>query len=139
MVVPLVRRASWEDLKALSKAFADALVREQPKRYIAQASKAKRAGKIYIDYLRNEKGATAIASYSTRARPGATVATPLTWDELIRFVAARSVQHADGARAARDDEARPLAGLFRGRPNDHEGDAGDRWSGGDRGMGLDAV
>ena len=82
VVAPLVRRASWEELKALSKAFADALVREQPKRYIAQASKAKRAGKLYIDYLRNEKGATAIASYSTRARPGATVATPLTWDEL---------------------------------------------------------
>jgi bifunctional non-homologous end joining protein LigD len=82
VVVPLVRRVSWDDLKALARAFADALVREQPEQYIAQASKIKRAGKIYIDYLRNEKGATAIASYSTRARAGATVATPLSWDEL---------------------------------------------------------
>jgi bifunctional non-homologous end joining protein LigD len=82
VVVPIARRTSWEELKTLAKAFADALVREQPKRYIAQSSKAKRAGKIFIDYLRNEKGATAVASYSTRARPGATVATPISWDEL---------------------------------------------------------
>ena len=82
VVVPLVRRLSWEELKTFAKAFADVLVREQPGKYIAQASKAKRAGKIYIDYLRNERGATAIASYSTRARAGATVATPITWDEL---------------------------------------------------------
>ena len=53
-----------------------------PNRYVAQASKAKRPGKIYVDYLRNEKGATAIACFSTRARPGATVATPVSWDEL---------------------------------------------------------
>ena len=82
VVAPIARRTSWEDLKALAKAFADALVREQPERYIAQSSKAKRAGKIFIDYLRNEKGATAVASYSTRAHQGATVATPLAWDEL---------------------------------------------------------
>ena len=82
VVVPLARRASWDELKTFAKSFADALVVEQPKRYIAQSSKAKRAGKLYLDYLRNEKGATAIASYSTRARPGATVATPLSWDEL---------------------------------------------------------
>ena len=55
VVVPLVRRASWEELKALAQAFADALVREQPKQYIAQSSKAKRPGKIFLDYLRNEK------------------------------------------------------------------------------------
>jgi bifunctional non-homologous end joining protein LigD len=82
VVAPLVRRASWEELKALARAFADAVVREHPKQYIAQSSKAKRPGKIYLDYLRNERGATAIAAYSTRARPGATVATPLSWDEL---------------------------------------------------------
>jgi len=82
VVVPIARRISWEDLKTLAKAFGDAMVREQPTRYIAQASKAKRAGKIFVDYLRNERGATAVASYSTRARPGATVATPLSWDEL---------------------------------------------------------
>ena len=82
VVVPIARRASWEELKDFAKSFADALVREQPERYIAQSSKAKRTGKLFLDYLRNEKGATAIACYSTRARPGATVATPLSWGEL---------------------------------------------------------
>jgi bifunctional non-homologous end joining protein LigD len=82
VVAPLSRRSSWEDLKLFARAFANALVREQPNRYIAQASKAKRTGKIFLDYLRNERGATAVASYSTRARAGATVATPLAWDEL---------------------------------------------------------
>ena len=82
VVVPLVRRCSWEELKTFAKAFVNALVRLEPKRYLAQASKAKRKGKIYLDYLRNERGATAVAAYSTRAKPGATVATPLAWDEL---------------------------------------------------------
>ncbi len=82
VVAPIARRTSWEELKKVAKAFVDALVREQPEHYLAQASKQKRVGKIYLDYLRNQKGATAIASYSTRARRGATVATPLTWQEL---------------------------------------------------------
>jgi bifunctional non-homologous end joining protein LigD len=82
VVVPIARRTSWEDLKSFARAIADALVREQPERYIAQSSKQKRAGRIFIDYLRNDRGATAVASFSTRARPGATVATPLAWDEL---------------------------------------------------------
>ena len=82
VVVPLDRHSSWDELKAFARAFADALVRRDPARYIATSSKAKRPGKIFIDYLRNEQGATAIASYSTRARSGATVATPISWDEL---------------------------------------------------------
>jgi bifunctional non-homologous end joining protein LigD len=53
-----------------------------PRAYIATMSKAKRRGKIFVDYLRNQRGATAIASYSSRSRPGATVATPLAWSEL---------------------------------------------------------
>jgi bifunctional non-homologous end joining protein LigD len=80
--VPISRRASWVDLKTFVKAFADTLVREQPSRYIAQSSMAKRAGNILLDHLRNEKGATAVASYPTRARSGATVATPISWQEL---------------------------------------------------------
>jgi bifunctional non-homologous end joining protein LigD len=82
VVAPIERRTSWDDLKTIARAFVDALVRQEPTRYVATASKSKRAGKIYLDYLRNEQGATAIASYSTRARSGATVATPVAWDEL---------------------------------------------------------
>jgi bifunctional non-homologous end joining protein LigD len=82
VVAPLARRTSWEQLKEFAGAFAEDLTRTAPDRYIATMSKAKRRGKVFIDYLRNQRGATAIASYSTRARPGAPVATPLAWDEL---------------------------------------------------------
>jgi bifunctional non-homologous end joining protein LigD len=82
LVAPLVRRTGWDELKEFAKGVADALVRQDPKTFVATASKAKRREKIFIDYLRNDRGATAIASYSTRARAGATVATPLQWDEL---------------------------------------------------------
>jgi bifunctional non-homologous end joining protein LigD len=69
-------------VKAFAKSVADTMAREDPDRYIATMSKAKRRGKIYVDYLRNQRGATAIASYSTRARDGAPVATPIDWNEL---------------------------------------------------------
>jgi bifunctional non-homologous end joining protein LigD len=82
IVVPIERRTSWDDFKAFAKSVADAMTRDDPARYIATMSKAKRHGKIFIDYLRNQRGATAIASYSTRRRPGAPVATPIAWEEL---------------------------------------------------------
>jgi bifunctional non-homologous end joining protein LigD len=82
VVVPIQRRNSWDELKQFAKSVADTMTREAPDRYIATMSKAKRRGKVYIDYLRNQRGATAIASYSSRARTGAPVATPLDWDEL---------------------------------------------------------
>lgn len=85
VVVPLVRRNGWDEIKATAQALAEAMVRDEPERYVASASKSKRSGKIYVDYLRNSQGATAVASYSTRARSGAPVAVPLRWDELARL------------------------------------------------------
>ncbi len=82
IVVPLGRRNTWEEFKAFAKSVADAMTRDEPHRYIATLSKAKRKGKIFVDYLRNQRGATAVASYSTRARKGAPVAVPIAWDEL---------------------------------------------------------
>jgi bifunctional non-homologous end joining protein LigD len=82
VVAPLARRCTWDQLKSFAHAFADNMVRQAPERYIANMSKAKRKGKIFVDYLRNQRGATAVASYSTRARRGAPVAAPLTWGEL---------------------------------------------------------
>jgi bifunctional non-homologous end joining protein LigD len=79
---PLSRRNTWDDLKSFAHGVADTMVRAAPDRYTSNMSKAKRRGKIFVDYLRNQRGATAVASYSTRARPGAPVATPLAWDEL---------------------------------------------------------
>jgi bifunctional non-homologous end joining protein LigD len=82
VVVPLVRRSSWDDAKQFARDLADRFERQWPKEYIATASKSQRGGKIYIDYLRNARTATAIGNYSTRAREGAAVATQLDWKEL---------------------------------------------------------
>ena len=82
IVIPIARRTEWDDAKAFTKAIADHFARQDPKRYIATMSKAKRKGKIFIDYLRNGRGATSVAAYSTRSKPNAPVSTPIAWDEL---------------------------------------------------------
>ena len=82
VVVPLVRRNSWEEVKEFARAIASHVVAGEPDRYIANMAKAKRKGKIFIDYLRNSRGATAVVPYSLRARAHATVAMPLRWDDL---------------------------------------------------------
>jgi bifunctional non-homologous end joining protein LigD len=82
VVLPLQCVHTWDEVKTFSKGVADHLAHLIPDRFIATMSKQKRKGKIYVDYLRNTKGATAIAAYSTRARPGAPVSVPLAWEEL---------------------------------------------------------
>ena len=82
VVVPVQPRTEWDEAKAFCRAVADFMVRAAPERFIATVSKAARKGKIFIDYLRNGRGATAVAPYSTRAKPGATVSTPIAWEEL---------------------------------------------------------
>lgn len=82
VVVPVRRRLEWEAIKAFSKQVVERIVRERPKEYTSRLSLADRRGRIFIDYLRNGRGATAVSAYSTRARAGAPVSTPLSWDEL---------------------------------------------------------
>lgn len=85
VVVPIERRRGWDDVKTFASGLARRLAEAAPDRYVAQASKSKRKGRVFIDWLRNERGATAIAPYSLRARTGAPVATPVGWDELGRI------------------------------------------------------
>jgi bifunctional non-homologous end joining protein LigD len=82
VVVPLDRRHDIEQVSDFAESLARALEAEQPRHFIAKASKAARRGRIFVDWVRNARGATAIAPYSTRARPGAPVAVPLAWEEL---------------------------------------------------------
>jgi bifunctional non-homologous end joining protein LigD len=82
VVVPLEPVAHWDTVKPFCRAFAETLSQEQPDRFLSTVRKADRQGRILIDWLRNGLGATAIASYSPRARDGATVATPVSWNDV---------------------------------------------------------
>ncbi|HET6351780.1 MAG TPA: DNA ligase D [Coriobacteriia bacterium] len=82
VVVPVRRRHDWTASKDFCHAFVEHIVRIEPRLFTSNMNKAKRTGKVFIDYLRNARGATAVAPYSTRARPGAPVAVPMSWNEL---------------------------------------------------------
>jgi len=82
VVVPLARKNSWDEVKAFSLAIAERISRNDPAKYVPTMAKHLRAGKIFVDYLRNARGSTAVAPYSTRARPGAPVSTPIAWSEI---------------------------------------------------------
>lgn len=82
VVVPLRPAVPWSAAKDFARAFAEALATADADVFVAQAAKNRRSGRIFVDYLRNARGATSVASYSLRARAGAPVATPLSWEEL---------------------------------------------------------
>ena len=82
IVVPLKPERPWDEVKAFSKAIAEHLAHTLPDRFTANMAKSRRGGKIFIDYLRNSQSATAVAAYSTRAKPEAPVSVPVSWDEL---------------------------------------------------------
>ncbi len=82
VIVRLRRTATWETVRIFSHTFAAILSSQEPDRFTSSLSKARRTGRIFIDWLRNERGATAVAPFSVRARLGARVAVPVEWDEL---------------------------------------------------------
>lgn len=82
VVFPIEPEHDWASVKRFAKGLADRMATAAPTRFLARSSIAARRGRIYVDYLRNDPTATAVAPYSTRARDGATVATPLDWEEL---------------------------------------------------------
>ncbi len=79
VVVP-IDGADWDTAKAFTARIADAMAADSPKLYLAKMTKALRKGRIFIDYFRNTREATSVAAYSTRARPGAPVSAPLSWE-----------------------------------------------------------
>lgn len=85
VVVPLAPEADWDTAREFCSAFATAMATRAPTRYVATMSKAKRSGRIFIDWLRNARGATSVAGWSLRARAGAPAAVPVEWEELARI------------------------------------------------------
>jgi bifunctional non-homologous end joining protein LigD len=86
VVVPVTPKQDWDTVKAFARQIAEELEHEAPQLYTATMSKARRRGKIYVDYLRNARTATAVSAYSTRARENAPVSVPIHWDELAADV-----------------------------------------------------
>ena len=104
IVLNLKRRHDWDEVKGFAMAFAEQVAALDPKRFVANMSKAKRKGRIFIDYLRNGRGATAIAPYSPRARGTAPIAVPVSWEELKTITSAAAFKLRDmPARLAQPD------------------------------------
>jgi bifunctional non-homologous end joining protein LigD len=82
LVVPLAARRDYPTVKAFSKSLVEHLARTLPQRFVARSGPANRGGRIFVDYLRNGEGATTVAAFSVRARPGLGVSMPIDWDEL---------------------------------------------------------
>ena len=110
VIVPLSPGHDWNTHKDFSKRFAEALSVAEPERFVATMSKAKRKGKIFIDWLRNQRGATAVLPYSARSRTGAPVAVPIAWAELKDMADAHPFAIGDGATLLKRAEAKALAG-----------------------------
>jgi bifunctional non-homologous end joining protein LigD len=110
VVVPLTPRADWPAVRDFSERFARALEQADPARFVANMSKARRKGRIFVDYLRNGRGSTAIMPYAARARAGAPVAVPVSWTELRDMTSAHPFCVRDGAELLKRANGRGLQG-----------------------------
>jgi bifunctional non-homologous end joining protein LigD len=106
VTVPLAGKDKWGAVKSFAGSLANEMVAGAPDAYIATMSKAKRTGKIFIDYFRNDYTATAIADYGVRARPGAPVALPIEWKELKKLQSADQFTIKDVLKRAKSKRAR---------------------------------
>lgn len=112
-VVLPVAPADWDTVKTFTQAFAQAMAADHPDRYLAKMTKALRKGKIFIDYFRNSLEQTSVAAYSTRARAGAPVSMPVTWEELSRLKSASQFTVLNAARRLAARKRDPWAGMAR--------------------------
>ena len=110
VIVPLTPQAEWPAAKSFAERFARALGQAEPERFTANLKKAERKGRIFIDYLRNQRGSTAVMPYVARARPGAPVSIPLSWSELRDVDSAQLFSVRDAALLLDRATGRALAG-----------------------------
>ncbi len=113
MLVPLKPSADWDEVKDFAHDFARALEQAKPDRYTATLSKKARTGKIFVDYLRNGRGSTTVAPYSSRAKKGATVSMPVTWTEIEKGLAPNAFPLGDETTLKQLKKADPWADFFK--------------------------
>ena len=113
VVVPLEPEAEWAEVREFAKTFCAALAQADPSRFTVALRKDQRRGRIFLDYLRNQRTATAIMPYSARARDGAPVAAPVTWEELAKIDRADAFTIADAEELLK--RARKLRGWGRAK------------------------
>ena len=112
-VVLPVAPVDWETVKTFVQAFAQAMAADDPERYVAKMTKSLRKGKIFIDYFRNSLEQTSVAAYSTRARDGAPMSAPVTWEELGRVKAANQYTLLNFGKRMRSQKRDPWADIGR--------------------------
>jgi bifunctional non-homologous end joining protein LigD len=119
VVVPIEPVTEWRAAKAFSKRLSEEMAADAPERYLTKISKAERAGRIFIDYLRNDPTSTAVGPYSTRSRPGAPVALPVEWESLARDLdpGAFTLQTVPALLAGRSDPWAEMAGIRQRLPS----------------------
>lgn len=117
VVVPLNPGRDWDLTKRFAHGFADALAQSEPQRFLSTATKSRRNKRIFVDYLRNGRSATAVASYSLRARPGAPVAMPLAWGDLSKLDRADAFTIRDVPAKLRRRRKDPWEGIGRVKQN----------------------
>jgi bifunctional non-homologous end joining protein LigD len=110
IIVPLARKADWDTVKAFAKALAQFLSQQLPERFTATSGPKNRVGKIFVDYLRNTRGASTVAAYSARARPGLPVSVPITRDELSSLKSSAQWNIGNLQKRLRKLKADPWAG-----------------------------
>jgi bifunctional non-homologous end joining protein LigD len=110
VVIPLDATADWPEVKSFADRFSRAVSEAEPERFTANIRKVQRTGRIFIDWLRNQRGATAVMPYSARAREGAPVAAPVTWDELDNFESGHAFSIRDAGDLLMRAKSKPLAG-----------------------------
>jgi len=110
VIVPIKAGPDWAVVSDFARRFAGALAAAEPDRFVATMSKAKRKGRIFIDWLRNQRGSTAVMPYSVRARPGAPVAAPVSWAELDDMADAAAFRLTDAGALIQRAGSRGLAG-----------------------------
>ena len=113
VIAPLTPQAEWPAVKDFAHRFAQVLPQTEPDRFTAALAKAKRTGRIFVDYLRNQRGATAVMPYSARARENAPVAVPITWEELRTLEGASRWHVGDAAELLKRAASKDLIGWGR--------------------------